>query len=259
MRVIRTERCGLSLERAAKLVGWHGSKLCRTERGQRPVSIEEFATLITAWRFPSKERDQLLADLAQESSAGWWDRPIPGLVGGWSTLASFEADATEIVSVALVAVPGLLQIRETAIHIMVADGATAAEAEAVWKGRIRRQQVLGKVDYTVFITETALKSRWGGRDAHRKQLAHILRCQEVGTAGVRVIPEHQTDVLLLHSWLWMSFPHTAPVVHVELATGAGATYIHNAAKYTAMLGRLDQAALPRDGSRKVIGQLMESQ
>ncbi|GAB3434183.1 hypothetical protein GCM10027436_11060 [Actinophytocola sediminis] len=84
---------------------------------------------------------------------------------------------------------------------------------------------------------------------------HLLRCQEIGIAGVRVIPQRQTEVLVLHSWHWMRFSHTPPVVHVEMAPGA--TYIHEADRYTADLGRLDQVALPKDGSRNLIRKLLE--
>lgn len=254
LRAIRTERCKLSLERAAELAGWHGSKLSRTERGLRPVTVEDFATLITAWGLPASEREQILTELSVGSSSGWWDRPIPGVPEDVGTLAGFEAEATELVTVATAAVPGLLQTYETALAIMAADGATGKDIETSWMARLRRQQVLGKTDYTAFITETALTTPWGGHEAWHEQLAHLLRSQDIGI-GVRVIPHQQTEVLLLHTWHWMRFRHTPPVVHVELATGA--TYIHEADRYTTLLDQLNHVALPRDGSRKLIREKME--
>jgi Domain of unknown function (DUF5753)/Helix-turn-helix domain len=253
LRVIRTERCGLSLERAAKLAGWHGSKLSRTERGLRPVSIADFATLITAWGVPAKEREEVLDELAVGPS-GLWDHPVPG-VAGWATLASFESEAVELITVATAAIPGLLQTHETAEGILHADGVPKEDIQTIWSGRLRRQRVLGKVDYSVFMTEAALTTPWGGRDAHRKQLAHLLHKQEIGLVRIRIIPPRQTGVLLLHTWNWMRFRHTSPVVHVELSVGA--TYIHDAARYTATLARLEAVALPKEGSRTLIRHLME--
>lgn len=255
LRVLRTERCELSLERAAKLAGWHGSKLSRTERGLRPVSIEEFATLITAWGLPVKEREAILTDLAAGASSGWWDRPIPGVPEDVGTLAGYEAEAIELINVAVTVVPGLLHTYETAVAAMAANGLSAREIEIGWIARIRRQQILGKVDYSAFISETALRTHWGGREAHKAQLAHLLHCMEIGTAGVRVIPQRQTDVLLLHSWNWMRFRHTPPVVYVELTNGA--TYLHEADQYTTVLARLDRIALPKAGSRTLIRHLLE--
>jgi hypothetical protein len=243
----------LSLERAAEVAGWHGSKLSRTERGLRPVSIEDFATLVTAWGLPAKEREQVLAELAG-SASGWWDRPIPGVPEDVGTLAGYEADADELVTVATVAVPGLLQTYETAVAIMAADGVPPEDIERRWMARLRRQQIVTKVDYAAYITEPALCTPWGGHEMWRSQLAHLLRCQDIGI-GIRVIPSRQTDVVLLHTWHWMRFPHTPPVVHVELSSGAA--YIHEADRYTALLGELDHVALPKDGSRKLISDLTE--
>ncbi|OLF05817.1 hypothetical protein BLA60_34060 [Actinophytocola xinjiangensis] len=255
LRVIRNERCELPLERAAKLAGWHGSKLSRTERGLRPVSIQDFATLVTAWGLPAKERDAILTELATGASSGWWDRPIPGVPEDVGTLAGYEAEAVELVAVAVAVVPGLLHTYETAVAAMAANGLTRRDIELGWIARLRRQQILGKVDFSVYVTEAALRTHWGGKDAHHAQLAHLLRCMEIGTAGIRVIPHQQTGALLLHTWHWMRFRHTPPVVYVELATGA--TYIHEADHYTAILDRLDQVALPKDGSRTLIRRLME--
>ncbi len=255
LRAIRTERCKLALERAAEIAGWHGSKLSRTERGLRPVTIEDFATLITAWGLPAKEREQVLAELVAGSTSGWWDRPIPGVPEDVGTLAGYEAEANELVTVATVAVPGLLQTYETAVGVMAADGVPPEDIETRWMARLRRQQIVTRVDYTAYITETALRTPWGGQDVLRQQLAHLLRSQEIGMGGIRVIPRGQTDVLLLHTWHWMRFPHTPPVVHVELSSGAA--YIHEADRYTTLLGRLNHLALPRDGSRKLITDLME--
>lgn len=254
LRAIRTERCRLPIGRASELAGWHQSKLSRTERGLRPVSIEDFATLLTAWGLPARDRDQILAELAVGSSSGWWDRPIPGVPEDVGTLAGYEAEAQELVSVATGAVPGLLHTYETATAIMRSSGVPHADVETRWMARLRRQQILGRIEFSAFITEQALRIQWGGQDAWRAQLAHLLRGQEIGL-GVRVIPEGQTDILLMHTWHWMRFPHTAPVVHVELA--AGAVYIHEADQYTNLLERLDRLAVPREGSRRLISDLMK--
>jgi len=204
---------------------------------------------------PAEDRDEILAELAAGSTSGWWDRPIPGVPEDVGTLGSYEAEANELVSVATAVIPGLLQTYETAKAIMAAEGTPPGDIEGRWMARLRRQQILGKVDYTAYITEAVLHTSWGGQDVLREQLGHLLRSQEIGIAGIRVIPHRQTDVLLLHTWHWMRFRHTPPVVHVELSSGAA--YIHEADRYTTLLSRLDNVALPRDGSRKLISKLRE--
>jgi hypothetical protein len=258
VRAIRTERVGLSLERAAEIAQWAPAKLSRTERGLRHVTIEEVATLLTAWQLPGDERERVLDEIQVGSSSGWWDRPLPGVPHEVGALASYEADAYELVSVAVTAVPGLLHTYETAVAVLTADGALAEDIETRWMARLRRQQIVTKVDYTAYISETALRTPWGGPEAVRGQLEHLLTSQGRGIA-VRVIPAHQTAVFVMHPFLLMRFHNTTPVVHVELAGDAGAFYVHDqdVANFESLLERLDQVALSRGESSTIITELME--
>jgi len=254
LRAIRTERAEISLESAAELAGWAPSRLSRTERGLRQTSTDEVATLLTAWRIPVREREEVLAEVQAGSSSGWWDRPLPGVPTYVGALASYEADATELVNVAIAAVPGLLHTYETAVAVMRADGVPEQDLETRWMARLRRQQILGIVEYTAYIGEPALRTPYGGADALRGQLAHLLVTQDRGMR-VRIIPAHQTELLILHSWLWMGFPNTAPVVHIEFSPGAFYMHGQDVAPYTATLERLDKVALSQGESRKLIGEL----
>ncbi|HEX6357330.1 helix-turn-helix transcriptional regulator [Actinophytocola sp.] len=256
LRAIRTERAGIPLERAAAMAGWSASRLSRTERGLRHISTDEVATLLTAWQIPVAEREEVVAEVQAGTSSGWWDRPLPGVPAEVGALASYEADANELVDVSVRAVPGLLHTYETAIGVMRAIGVPPEDMETRWMARLRRQQILGKVDYTAYIDETALRASYGGVDALRGQLQHLLQAQD-RAMRVRIIPTHQTQVLVLHSWLWMSFPNTKPVIHVELT--AGAFYIHDddVEPFNVVLDRLDRVALSQTDSRKLISGLMK--
>lgn len=220
------------------------------------MTTDEVATLLTAWRIPTGEREEVLAEIQAGSSSGWWDRPLPGVPAEVGALASYENDANELIDVSLVAVPGLLHTYETALGVMQAAGFTEQDVEINWMARLRRQQILGKVDYTAYIGQGALQTPFGGRDALRGQLEHLLGAQDRGIR-IRVIPAHQTRVLVLHSWLWMGFPNTKPVVNVELSVGAFYVHDQDVAPYTQMLSRLDRAALSQSDSRKLVSNLLE--
>ncbi|MGB3438073.1 MAG: helix-turn-helix transcriptional regulator [Actinophytocola sp.] len=256
LRAIRTGRAEISLERAAELAGWAPSRLSRTERGLRQVATDEVATLLTAWRLPVREREEVLAEIQAGSSSGWWDRPLPGVPSYVGALASYEADATELANVAIAVVPGLLHTYETAIAVMRAGGASPQDAEISWMARLRRQQILGGVEYSAYITESALRTPFGGTRALRDQLTHLLTAQDRGMR-VRIIPAHQTKVLLLHPWMLMRFPNTKPVVHVELASGAFFLHDDDVAPYADTLDRLNRVALSREDSRRMISGLMK--
>lgn len=256
LRAIRTERAGISLERAAEMAGWSPSRLSRSERGLRNVTTDEVATLLTAWRIPTGEREEVLAEIQAGSSSGWWDRPLPGVPAEVGALASYENDANELTSVATAVVPGLLQTYETALGVMRAAGLPEKDVETNWMARLRRQQILGKIDYSAFISQNAIQTAFGGKEAIRGQLEHLLAAQERGIS-IRIIPAHQPQVLLLHSWTWMGFPNTKPVVHVELSVGAFYVHEQDVAPYSELLGRLDRVALSQSDSRKLMDDLLK--
>ena len=256
LRAIRKERATLSLEAAAAAAQWSSARLSRTENGLRHVTTEEVATLLTTYKIPVAEREEIIAQVQMGSSSGWWDRPLPGVPPEVGALASYESDAIELINVTITAVPGLLHTYETAKAVMAADGVPAKDIETNWMARLRRQQVLGTVDYTAYIGEAALRTPFGGLAALREQLEHLLGARDRGIA-VRVIPAHQTKVLLLHSWLWMRFPTAKPVVHVDLTPGSFYLHDDDAAPYTDALRRLDRVALTQDASRTLITNLMK--
>jgi transcriptional regulator with XRE-family HTH domain len=256
LRAIRKERTTLSLEAAAAVAQWSPSRLSRTENGIRHVTTEEVATLLTAYKLPVNEREEVMAQVQAGSSSGWWDRPLPGVPPETGALASYEANANELVDVAMAVVPGLLHTYETAKAIMAADAVPPQDIETRWMARLRRQQILGTLDYTAFVGETALRTPYGGEGALRGQLEHLLRAQQRGMT-VRVVPERQAQVLLLHAWLWMRFPNARPVVHVELNSGAFFLHDEDVDPYTSVLERLDRIALSQDFSRKLMTNLLE--
>jgi hypothetical protein len=251
IRAIRKEYTTLSLEAASVLAQWAPAKLSRTERGLRQVTDQEVATLITAWQLPAKERDRLLEELQIGASSGWWDRPIPGVPHEVGALASYEADAYELVTVGITLVPGLLQTYKTAVGALMADGVQAKDIETIWMARLHRQQILSRVDYRAFISETALRTPYGGPDALRGQLEHLLLAQDRG-AEVRIIPAHQIRVTTLHPFHLMRFANTAPVVHVEMTTGAFYVHDSEARPYEVVLKRLDQVAFSQSATRTLL-------
>jgi hypothetical protein len=95
-----------------------------------------------------------------------------------------------------------------------------------------------------------------GRAAHREQIEHLLAVRERGIV-VRVVPALQTRVLVLHSFLWMRFTNTTPVVHVEMNSGAQFLHDQDADAYATTLQRLDRIALSDNESRKLMAALSE--
>lgn len=242
LRAIRRERTELSLEAAAKMLGWGLATMSRIENGQRHITTEEVAMILTAYRIPSAEREDVIAEARAENASGWWDRPLPGVPSEMGTLASYEADANGLTDWAVSLVPGLLQTEDYAMALMLSQDLPHDTAELRWVARRRRQKILGTLDYGAYISETALRTQFGNSEGFRKQLTHLLEARDRGIP-VRVVPEHLPVGLISHSWLYMTFPHTTPVVNVEVA--GGGVYLHDdqAEPYVKLITRLDHIAL----------------
>lgn len=243
LRAIRKERTDLSLEAAAKVLGWGLATMSRIENGQRHISTEDVAMILISYRIPSAEREDVIAEARAENASGWWDRPLPGVPTEMGTLASYAADANSLTNWAVSVVPGLLQAEDYAMALILSDDVPRDVAELRWLARRRRQKILGTVDYRAYISETALRTPFGGTEGHREQIQHLLDARERGIP-IRVIPEHLPVGLISHSWLYMTFPHATPVVNVEVAEGG--VYLHDdqAEPYAKVLATLDHIALP---------------
>lgn len=257
LRAIRRERTDLSLEAAAKVLGWGLATMSRIENGQRHISTEDVAMILTAYRVPSAVRKELIAEARAENASGWWDRPLPDVPAEMGTLASYEADANSLTDWAVSLVPGLLQIEDYAMALMLSQDWSPDVAELRWVARRRRQKILGTLDYAAYISETALRTPFGGSEGHRKQIKHLLDARDRGIP-VRVVPEHLPVGLISHSWHYMTFPHTTPVVNVEVFEGG--VYLHDdqAEPYARALTKLDRIALPtRESQTRLRSMLKE--
>jgi hypothetical protein len=216
--------------------------MSRIENGQRHISTEDIAGILAVYRIPSAEREDVIAEARAENSSGWWDRPLPGVPTEMGTLASYAADANSLTDWSVTLVPGLLQNEDYAMALMLSQDWPSDIAELRWVARRRRQKILGTVDYRAYISETALRTPFGGSDGHRKQIQHLLDARERGIP-VRVVPERLPVGLISHSWLYMTFPHATPVVNVEVTEGG--VYLHDdqAERYSRLLTKLDHIAL----------------
>jgi hypothetical protein len=256
LRAIRKEQTDLSLEAAAKVLGWSPATMSRTENGQRHISTEDVAVILTAYRIPSAERDEIIAEARADNASGWWDRPLPGVPTEMGTLASYAVDSNSLTDWAVSLVPGLLQTEGYAMAVMLSDDVPLEIAELRWVARRRRQKILGTVDYRAYISQTALRTPFGGPEGHRKQITHLIGARERGIS-IRVVPEHLPVGLISHSWLYMTFPHTTPVVNVEVAEGG--VYLHDdqAAPYAKMITKLDHLALPTRESQTMLRSILK--
>lgn len=256
LRAIRREQTNLSLEEAAALAQWSPSTMSRLETGKRHIFPEDVATLATIYELPIAQREELVEEARVGDSSGWWDRPLPGVPSEIGTMASYEADAFRLTDWSVTLIPGLLQTYEYAVGLFRTFHFGTGDLEMRWLARMRRQQILGTLDYSAFIGESALRTPFGGRKAMCGQLEKLMRAPERGIR-IRVLAEHLPTYLVTHSWLLMEFPNTTPVVTVEGIDGNVFLQDEAAESYLPVLAELDKLALSAPASQALLRKIHE--
>ncbi|MGB3437604.1 MAG: helix-turn-helix transcriptional regulator [Actinophytocola sp.] len=255
LRALRETR-GVTQEALAVVVGLSPSMLQRMETGKRRIEPETVATITTYLQVPANERQELIDVLKAGDKGGWWEHPLPGVPEEMGLLASYAADADSLTDWSLLLVPGLLQIEPYARAMWIANGVPAEEADLRWVARKRRQEILGTIDYTAFIYEGALHVPFGGPEVHRQQITHLMTARDRGIS-VRIVRERQPIGVLLHSWLYMTFPSVDPVVNVEVYGGGFYLEEDRVEPYTRRVEMLHDLALSSSESRSMLQALLK--
>lgn len=255
LRALREAR-GVTQEGLARAVDLHPSMLQRMETGKRRIEPETVATITTFLKVPARERRDLIDFLKTGDKGGWWEHPLPGVPEEMGLLASYADDADSLTDWSLLLVPGLLQIEPYARAEWITNEVSPDDADLRWVARKRRQEILGKLDYTAFIYAEALHVPFGGAAVHKQQIRHLLTARDRGVS-VRVVRERQPLGVLSHSWLYMTFPNLAPVVNVEVYGGGFYLQEDRVEPYTRRVRLLHDLALSGSESRSVLQRVLK--
>jgi DNA-binding XRE family transcriptional regulator len=218
MRELR-HNTGLSTRAVASRLGWSASTLNRIENGQRTITAEDVSALLVVYEVTGAERDRLLGLARESTQPGWWETGTPGLPSQLTALIGFESQATRIVDVQLVLIPGLLQTPEYTRALMQGGGVPALDAETRVATRLGRQAVLSRPnppEFFAIIDEAALRRPVGGNALMAEQLRHVLRAGERQNVTVQVVPYHQgAHPGLNGSYVILEFAKARTIVHLE--------------------------------------------
>jgi transcriptional regulator with XRE-family HTH domain len=256
LKTIRTQQTGLSLEAAAEELQWSSATMSRIENGKRHISAEDVASILAVYRVPVDQRDALVRRAKAIDEPGWWSRPLPGVPDELGVLASYEADACALTDWSVNIIPGLLQTYDYAKAYMLDIGTSAEDIEMVWMARLRRQQVLPKIEYTAYIGEAAIRTPFGGTEVLTGQLKHLVEVTKRGL-GVRLIPEYRPHAGLYHSWLLLEFPDSPPIAHIELLRGGVFLHDPEVDAYFTQRSKLRKIALSGAESRDILRKLID--
>lgn len=195
LRALRA-RAGLKSGEAARLVGWHQSKVSRIETGRSGVKPTDVELLLDAYDVRDAELRELLVMLAGSDDNGrhhWWHAYRGLLPSTYSDFISLESQASVMRTLENSVVPGLLQTPEYAREVTRAavDGAPDGKVDALVEVRLARQDVLRSnppLKLSAVLDEAALRRTVGGPEVMARQLEHLGEAAQLPHVRIQVLP-----------------------------------------------------------------------
>ncbi len=245
----------------SETLGFKHPTVSRWETGEREPRPEDVAAYMVAIGAPADLRETLV-----EFARGSGHKPMLETQGQYAAMLEIERTALELVHVAPVLMPGMLQTAEYARAVYVEGGVAAGSIDTRVAVRIGRQAALTRRDpllYRAFIWEPVLHAEVGGREVLIDQLHHLLAMAERPNVTIRIIPNRA-------SWNpgWegpfsvATFPDTSergPVVQLE--NKVSALYLDDVpevAPYQQDAARAEEVAISSEKSRELIAGAINS-
>jgi transcriptional regulator with XRE-family HTH domain len=196
LRALRTGS-GLTSGDAARLVGWHQSKVSRIETGASGVKPADVRLLLDTYGVRDAQLRELLLVLAgPDESSGrhhWWHAYRGVLPPTYRDFISLESQASAMRTLETSVVPGLLQTPEYAQAVTRAavDGLDDERLEALVEVRLARQDVLRShppLELSAVLDEAVLRREVGGPEVMARQLERLVEAARLPQVRLQVLP-----------------------------------------------------------------------
>ncbi|WP_326564958.1 helix-turn-helix transcriptional regulator [Amycolatopsis rhabdoformis] len=250
------------------LLGVKHPTVSRWETGERSPRPEDVAAYLTAVGTPAELREQLV-EMPRDTSRKPWLTMSVGRnqndQGQYAAMLEIERTAKDLIHVAPLLVPGLLQTPEYARALYLEGGVLPDLVDTRVAVRIGRQAALIRRDplsLRAFIWEPVLHSLLGGEQVMTDQLAHLLEAGQRDNIDVRIIP---TRARWNPGWEGpfsvATFPEAVerePVVQLE--NKVSALYLDAAdevAPYLAAGVRAEKVAMSSEASAELIANVID--
>ncbi|CAM5714753.1 Transcriptional regulator with XRE-family HTH domain OS=Streptomyces violarus OX=67380 GN=FHS41_008078 PE=4 SV=1 [Streptomyces violarus] len=196
LRALRTS-AGLTSGEAARLVGWHQSKVSRIETGTSGVKPTDVRLLLDAYAVADTQLRELLMMLAGSDDSGgrqhWWHayRGVPPPT--YRDFISLESQAGAMRTLETTVVPGLLQTPEYARAVTKAavEGLSEDRLDTLVEVRLARQDVLRAdppLELSAVLDEAVLRREVGGPGVMARQLERLVEAARLPQVRLQVLP-----------------------------------------------------------------------
>jgi transcriptional regulator with XRE-family HTH domain len=196
LRQAREEKQLLLRELAAALSRDMGV-LSRWETGDRTPKPEQVAQILTTLGVNGDRYEEIMTLAYGTNESQWVATTLPEQKQQMAAFLDWEQNASRIVEVAPLLVPGLLQTSDYMRAIMTAAGAgvPAGEIASRVTTRIGRREVITKhspAELLVLLGRGALNQGVGGRQVMIGQLAHLLEMAARLNIELRIVPDDRS-------------------------------------------------------------------
>ncbi|MEU8968044.1 helix-turn-helix transcriptional regulator [Streptomyces monashensis] len=234
LRMLRTG-AGLTSGDAARLVGWHQSKVSRIETGASGVKPADVRSLLDAYGVRDGHLRELLLMLAGSDGAGdrhrWWHAYRGVLPPTYRDFISLESQASAMRTLETTVVPGLLQTPEYARAVTRAAVPDLDEErlDTLVEVRLARQDVLRSdppLELCAVLDEAVLRREVGGPGVMTRQLERLMEAARLPQVRLQVLPFGAgAHVGLTGPFVIFSFPSTSDLDVVVLDQLTSSLYL----------------------------------
>ncbi|MFJ8543707.1 helix-turn-helix domain-containing protein [Streptomyces sp. NPDC093586] len=225
LRALRTS-AGITSGEAARLVGWHQSKVSRIETGTSGAKPADVRLLLDAYGVDDRELRELLVVLAGSDDASgrhhWWHAYRGVLPPTYRDFISLESQASAMRTLETTVVPGLLQTPEYARAVTRAavDGLSEERLDTLVEVRLARQDVLRAdppLRLNAVLDEAVLRRQVGGPGVMARQLTRLVEAARLPHVRLQVLPfTAGAHIGVTGPFVIFSFPSTSDLDVVVL-------------------------------------------
>ncbi|MET9963334.1 helix-turn-helix transcriptional regulator [Streptomyces sp. NPDC006326] len=186
------EARGLTLRQVAPVIRGSVSKISRLERGESPPRPRDVRALAAFYEVDAQQMRVIERLLEHAQDAEWYEQFSDVTPGFLKRLIQLEGDAEEICVYENLVVPGILQTRAYARHMVraVMPSAEPEEVDRVVELRAERQLRLmdGPLPRVVaLLEESILHRRCGDAQVMHEQLKHLLHAGDTDKVSIRIL------------------------------------------------------------------------
>ncbi|MFG2133438.1 helix-turn-helix domain-containing protein [Streptomyces sp. NPDC048751] len=224
LRALRAQS-GLTSGEAARLVGWHQSKVSRIETGTSGVKPADVRLLLDVYGVADPQLRELMLALAGSDGAGghhWWHAYRGVLPPTYRDFISLESQAGAMRTLETSVVPGLLQTAEYARAVTRAavEGVPDARLDTLVEVRLARQVVLRAdppLELSAVLDEAVLRREVGGPGVMARQLERLVEAARLPQVRLQVLPfTAGAHIGVTGPFVIFSFPSTSDLDVVVL-------------------------------------------